>query len=219
MAGLPGAFDRYDIPGLRRMLDRYRDIDADGLHEHLARFLRAIIPTAEAVGIRMAMHPDDPPRPLMGLPRIISGAADLERMLAAAPSATNGLTFCTGSLGAGAHNDVPALAKRFARHAHFLHLRNVAKEPDGSFQEAEHLAGDTDMIAVVATFLEEQTRRRDAGIADWRLPMRPDHGHEMLDDIGKGSFPGYSAVGRLKGLAELRGVMTTLARLRGLALK
>ncbi len=218
-AGLPGAFDRYDIPGMRRMLDRYRDITADGLHENLARFLSEIIPTAEQCGIRMAIHPDDPPRSLMGLPRIVSSAIDFSRILSAVPSDSNGLTFCVGSLGAGAQNDVPAMAKTFARHTHFVHFRNVTKEPDGSFEEAEHLGGDADMVSVVETFLSEQTRRRQAGDERWRLPFRPDHGHELLDDVGKGSFPGYSAIGRLKGLAEIRGVMTALAQTKGYAVR
>jgi mannonate dehydratase len=218
MTGLPGAFDRYDIEGLRGMLDRYRSVTADVLHEHLARFLREVVPTAEECGMRLALHPDDPPRPLMGLPRIVSTAKDIERILAAVDSSANGLTFCTGSLGAGVSNDVPAMAQRFATRTHFVHLRNVRKEADGSFEEAEHLAGDTDMFAVVETFLREQARRREAGDAMWRLPFRPDHGHELLDDVGKQSFPGYSAIGRLKGLAELRGLMTGIARARDLPL-
>lgn len=217
MAGLPGAFDRYDIPALRVMLARYADISADALRENLARFLREVIPTAEEAGIRMAIHPDDPPRPLMGLPRIVSTAADLAHITSAVNSPANGITFCTGSLGAG-REDVPAMARQCAPRIHFAHLRNVAKEPDGSFMEADHLAGDTDMVAVIETLLAEQARRRDAGEADWRIPLRPDHGHELLDDQGKGSFPGYSAIGRLKGLAELRGVMLAVARLRNLPL-
>ena len=216
MAGLPGAFDRYDIPGLRRMLARYNAISAEGLRENLVRFLREVIPTAEECGLLMAIHPDDPPRPMMGLPRIVSGADDLAALIDAVPSESNGLTFCTGSLGAGAHNDVPAMARRFAKHIHFVHLRNVAKEADGSFMEAEHLAGDTDMVAVVEALLAEQGRRRDAGDPRWRMPFRPDHGHELLDDVGKASFPGYSAIGRLKGLAEIRGVMTAISQIRGL---
>jgi mannonate dehydratase len=218
MAGLPGAFDRYDIPALRAMLARYSDISADALREHLARFLREIIPTADEVGIRMAIHPDDPPRPLMGLPRIVSCADDLAFITGAVNSTANGVTLCTGSLGAGAQNDVPAIARQFAPRVHFVHLRNVAKEPDGSFMEADHLAGDTDMVSVVEAMLTEQQRRRDSGDARWRLPFRPDHGHELLDDAGKGSFPGYSAIGRLKGLAEIRGVMTAIASLRSLPL-
>ena len=216
MAGLPGAFDRYDILGLRAMLARYRDISAETLRQHLARFLREVIPTAEEVGIRMAIHPDDPPRPLMGLPRIVSTEADLDFITGVVDSPANGITLCTGSLGAGAQNDVPAIARRCVRKVHFAHLRNVAKEPDGSFMEADHLAGDTDMVDVVESLLLEQARRREAGDPDWRLPFRPDHGHELLDDAGKNSFPGYSAIGRLKGLAEIRGVMTAVSRLRSL---
>jgi mannonate dehydratase len=218
MAGLPGAFDRYDVPALRTMLARYKDISADTLRAHLARFLREIIPTADEVGIRMAIHPDDPPRPLMGLPRIVSCADDLDAITGAVDSVANGITLCTGSLGAGAQNDVPAIARRVAARIHFVHLRNVVKEPDGSFMEADHLTGDTDMVSVIAGLLEEQKRRRDAGDPQWRLPFRPDHGHELLDDVGKGSFPGYSTIGRLKGLAELRGVMTAVSALRSLPL-
>jgi mannonate dehydratase len=216
MAGLPGAFDRYDIPSLRLMLDRYKDVSRDALRENLARFLREVIPVAEECGMRMAIHPDDPPRNIMGLPRIVSDADDLAFITSTISSEANGITFCTGSLGAGPQNDVPTLARRFAEHIHFVHLRNVAKEPDGSFMEVDHLSGDTDMVSVVETLLEEQKRRLDAGQAEWRVPFRPDHGHELLDDIGKKSFPGYSAIGRLKGLAEIRGVMTAIARLRGL---
>ncbi len=218
MAGLPGAYDRYDIPGLRVMLDRYRDIDAKALRENLARFLREVIPMAEEVGIRMCIHPDDPPRPLMGLPRIVSNADDLAFILGAVDSPANGLTLCSGSLGANPVNDVPAIAKRFANRIWFAHLRNVEKEPDGSFMEADHLGGDTDMVALVTVLLEEQKRRKDAGDAHWRIPMRPDHGHELLDDVGKPTHPGYPAIGRLRGLAELRGVMKAVSALRDLPL-
>lgn len=218
MAGLPGAFNRYDIPGLRQMLDIYRDISPQRLRENLARFLREVIPTAEEVGIRMAIHPDDPPRPLMGLPRIVSTEDDLAFITAAVDLPANGITLCSGSLGAGPGNDVPVLARRFASQIHFAHLRNVAKEPDGSFMEADHLGGDTDMVALVRVLLEEQKRRRDAGDPRWRIPMRPDHGHELLDDIGKPTHPGYPAIGRLKGLAELRGVMLAVATVQELPL-
>lgn len=216
MAGLPGAFDRYDIPALRKMLERYKDISADALRQNLARFLREVIPTAEELGIRMAIHPDDPPRPLMGLPRIVSSQSDLDFITAVVDSEANGFTFCTGSLGAGLQNNVPAMAERFAPRVQFVHLRNVAKEPDGSFIEADHLGGDTDMVSVVETLLQEQAWRRERGDLRWRVPFRPDHGHELLDDAGKGSFPGYSAIGRLKGLAEIRGVMIAVSRLRSL---
>ena len=216
MAGLPGAFDRYDVEGLRRMLDRYRDIDRAALRENLAAFLRAVVPAAAAAGVRMCIHPDDPPRGLLGLPRICSNEDDIAFILDAVVSPSNGLTLCTGSLGAGAQNDVPEIARRFADRIAFVHLRNVAKEPDGSFMEADHLGGDTDMVAVVHHLLREQQRRKEADDPRWRLPFRPDHGHELLDDVGKATHPGYPAIGRLRGLAEIRGVMTALAHQHGL---
>ena len=219
MAGLPGAFDRYDIQGLKRMLALYGDVTTDRLRENLVRFLEAVIPTAEEVGMRMAIHPDDPPRPLLGLPRIVSSADDLAFITGAVDSAANGITLCSGSLGAGPDNDVVGIARRFAPRIHFAHLRNVSNEPDGSFMEADHLDGDTDMVALVEVLLDEQGRRHEAREARWRIPMRPDHGHELLGDLGRtGHHPGYSATGRLKGLAELRGVMRTLSRLRDLPL-
>ncbi len=218
MAGLPGAYDRYDIPGLRVMLDRYRDINADALRENLARFLREVIPTAEEVGVRMCIHPDDPPRPLMGLPRIVSNAEDIAFILDAVDAPANGLTLCSGSLGANPANDVPAIAKRFANRIWFAHLRNVAKDPDGSFMEADHLGGDTDMVALVTALLEEQKRRKEAGEPHWRIPMRPDHGHELLDDVGRPTHPGYPIIGRMRGLAELRGVMTAVSSISNLPL-
>lgn len=217
MAGLPGAYDRYDLPGLARMLERYRGMSHDGLRANIKRFLEAVIPTAEEVGIRMCIHPDDPPRPLFGLPRICSDEDDIAWILGAVESPSNGLTLCSGSLGANPKNDVPGIARRFADKIWFAHLRNVAKDPDGSFMEAEHLGGDTDMVALVDALMAEEQRRRAAGIPHWRIPMRPDHGHELLDDVGKGSFPGYPAVGRLRGLAELRGVMTALSQVKGYA--
>lgn len=211
MAGLPGAYDRYDIEGLRVMLKRYHGVGREQLRDNLIRFLKAIIPTAEKVGIRMAIHPDDPPRSLLGLPRIAGSMEDFEAILGAVDSPSNGLTFCTGSLGANPKNDPVAIAERFADRIHFAHLRNVANDPDGSFMEADHLGGDTNMVAVIRVLLREQARRKAAGQADWRIPFRSDHGHELLDDIGKPTFPGYPAIGRMRGLAELRGVMTALA--------
>jgi len=213
MAGLPGAYDRYDVPGLRVMLDRYRDIDAAALRENLARFLREVIPTAEEVGIRMCIHPDDPPFSLYGLPRIVSTAEDARFILNAVDSPANGLTFCTGSYGTRADNDIVAMVKEFASRIHFVHLRNVTIEDDGSFYEAEHLEGGTDMTHVILALMQEEARRRKEGRADWRIPMRPDHGHELADDIGKTRInPGYSLIGRLKGLAELRGIMRAVER-------
>jgi mannonate dehydratase len=214
MAGLPGAYDRYDIPALREVLARYRDMTADGLRANLLAFLKEIIPLAEELGMRFAIHPDDPPRPLMGLPRIVATEADIAAILDSVPSPANGLTLCSGSLGAGPANDVPDIARRFADRIHFAHLRNVSKEEDGSFFEADHLAGDTDMVELIEVLLSEEARRKRKGRADADIPFRPDHGHELMDDIGKGSFPGYSAIGRLKGLAELRGVIKATQRFR-----
>ena len=211
MAGLPGAFDRYDIEGLRRMLARYHGIGRAQLQQNLAAFLRAVIPAAEQAGIVLAIHPDDPPRPLLGLTRICTGPADIAAILAAVDSPANGLTLCTGSLGADPANDLPAIAAAFAPHIHFAHLRNVRNEPDGSFMEAGHLDGDTDMVAVLRILLAEQRRRPTP------IPFRPDHGHELLDDIGKPTHPGYPAIGRLRGLAELRGVIAALNHSPGLA--
>lgn len=218
MAGLPGAYDRYDIPGLRRMLDRYVDITRDGLRENLARFLREVVPAAEEAGVRLCIHPDDPPRPLFGLPRIVSSQDDLDFIIDAVDSPANGITLCTGSLGAGANNDLPAIARHVAHRIHFVHLRNVRKEPDGSFMEADHLGGDVDIVAVMDAVLAEQQRRRDGGDPHWRLPFRPDHGHELLDDSQRRTHPGYPLVGRMRGLAELRGVMVALASVKGYAL-
>ncbi|OYX89431.1 MAG: mannonate dehydratase [Azorhizobium sp. 32-67-21] len=216
MAGLPGAFDRYDIPSLRAILARFAGVTPERLRDNLGRFLDEVMPTCEAEGIVMGIHPDDPPRPLLGLPRIVSSEDDLVSILDLNPSRNNGLTFCTGSLGARAGNDLPGMASRFADRIHFVHLRNVSKEPDGSFMEADHLGGDVDLVRVVQVLLREQKRRHEAGLADWRLPFRPDHGHELLDDVGKPTHPGYPAIGRLRGLAEIRGVMTAIAQLEGL---
>jgi mannonate dehydratase len=162
----------------------------------------------------MCIHPDDPPRPLMGLPRVVATAEDIAFILGSVDSRANGLTLCSGSLGAHPNNDVPAIAETFADRIHFAHLRNVKKEPNGTFMEAAHLEGDTDMVKLVTVLLTEQNRRKKEGRADWRIPMRPDHGHELLDDVGKATHPGYPAIGRLKGLAELRGVMTAVAQVR-----
>lgn len=203
----------FDRASFRKTLEQYRDITADGLHENLAAFLREIVPVAEEAGVKMAIHADDPPFSLFGLPRIVSGADGARRLLAACPSPSNGLTFCTGSYGAGRGNDLVAMAKEFASDIHFVHLRNVTKEPDGSFHEAEHLDGDTDMVAVASVLIAEERRRKAAGRADWELPMRPDHGHALTDDVGIGRSPGYTWIGRLKGLAELRGVMRAVEAL------
>lgn len=211
MAGLPGAYDRYDIPALRQALTLYNGIDAETLRANFARFLKEVVPAAAELGMRLCVHPDDPPRDILGLPRIVSDADDIAWILGQDDTLANGLTLCSGSLGANPENDVPAIARRFAPRIHFAHLRNVAKEPDGSFEEAAHLAGDTDMVALVAALLTEERRRRDEGRADAEIPFRPDHGHELLSDFDRDTHPGYPLIGRLRGLAELRGVVTALS--------
>lgn len=210
MSGLPGAYDRYDIDGLRDALARYDGIGRAELRENYRRFLEEVIPTAERLGMRLCVHPDDPPRDILGLPRIVSCEDDLAWIMGAVDSVANGITLCSGSLGANPINDVPAIAKRFADRIHFVHLRNVRKDADGSFEEAAHLEGDTDMVALARVLLDEQKRRVSEGRADNILPFRPDHGHELLTDIGRGTFPGYPVIGRMRGLAEIRGVLHAL---------
>lgn len=202
----------YDRDSFRRMLDLYRDLSLEGFRENLFAFLREIVPVAEEAGVRLAIHPDDPPFPIFGLPRVVSNAQDARRLVDAVKSPSNGITLCTGSYGAGRGNDLVAMAKAFAPDIHFAHLRNVSHEPDGSFHESEHLGGDVDMVGVVFELLAEEKRRREVERQDAVIPMRPDHGHLILDDIGKKVNPGYSGIGRLKGLAELRGIMHAVER-------
>jgi mannonate dehydratase len=204
----------YDRASFRRQLDAYGDLTQEGLRQSFFAFLRETVEVAEEEGVRLAIHPDDPPFPLFGLPRINSTAADTRRNLAAVDSPANGITLCTGSYGANAENDLVTMAREFAPRIHFAHLRNTTRDADGSFYEAEHLDGDTDMINVVAALMSEEDRRAAEGRADAQIPMRPDHGHAIVDDIGKRVNPGYSCIGRLKGLAELRGVMRTVKAFR-----
>ncbi|MFD2173866.1 mannonate dehydratase [Rhodobacter lacus] len=211
MSGLPGAFDRYDIAGLKAQLALYDGIGREEIRRNYKRFLEEVIPAAEELGMRLCVHPDDPPRNILGLPRVVSNAEDIAWILQAVESLANGLTLCTGSLGANPVNDLPAIAERFAPRIHFAHLRNVKKDPDGSFEEAAHLGGDTDMVAVVKVLIAEEARRKAEGRADAAIPMRPDHGHELLADVGRGTFPGYPLIGRMRGLAELRGVMMAVS--------
>lgn len=206
-AGLPGTTsESLDLAGLRGRLELYRGVDADQLRTNLIGFLRAVTPAADRLGVRLTLHADDPPRALFGLPRIVKNRSDYAALFEAVPSPANGMCFCTGSLGAEPDNDLPALARTFADRIHFVHLRAVTREPDGSFYEADHLDGDADMPAIIRELLAEDDRRP----ADRKIPFRPDHGHKMLDDLTKRTNPGYSAIGRLKGLAELRGVMRAL---------
>jgi mannonate dehydratase len=212
MAGLPGAYDRYSISELKVALTGYDGIGRDELRANYRRFLEEVVPAAEDLGMRLCVHPDDPPRDILGLPRIVSNADDIAHILDAVPVRANGLTLCSGSLGANPANDVPAIARRFADRIHFAHLRNVRKDPDGSFEEAAHLEGDTDMVALIAALMTEQRRRHAEGRADAVIPFRPDHGHELLSDIGRGTHPGYPLIGRLRGLAELRGITAALSK-------
>jgi mannonate dehydratase len=212
IAGLPGSEEAYTLDTLREMLATYADIDADALRENLGYFLRAVVPVAAEVGLRMAIHPDDPPRPLLGLPRVVSTREDARWLLDAAPSEANGLTFCTGSFGVRADNDLVAMATEFASRIYFTHLRSTVREEDPlSFHEGVHVLGDVDMVGVVSALVTEERRRVSEGGP--RISLRPDHGHQLLDDQRRASNPGYSLIGRLKGLAEVRGVELAVRRL------
>nr|WP_121273176.1 mannonate dehydratase [Pedobacter schmidteae] len=213
MAGLPGTDEVFTVDEFRGQLQKYADTDATALRANLAYFLKAIVPHAEQAGVKMCIHPDDPPFPILGLPRVVSTEEDLKYILDSCPSDSNGLTFCTGSLGARADNDLPGMVERLGQHIHFLHMRNVKREPDGSFYEDDHLAGSTDMFAVMKNVILEQQKRLENGREDISIPMRPDHGHKILDDVNYNTYPGYSVIGRLKGLAELRGLEMGIKRM------
>lgn len=213
-AGLPGSTESMSIDDVRRHLAEYDSIDPERLRANFVAFLEEVVPVAEKLDMRLCCHPDDPPFPLLGLPRIMSTADDYRRILDAVDSPASGMTLCSGSLGARADNDLPAMMRAFAPRVHFLHLRNVTIETPGtpaSFHEAEHLGGGTDMVALVAEVLREEARRKAEGRADHQIPMRPDHGQDIIDDLGRKGQPGYPTVGRLKGLAELRGIMAALS--------
>ena len=212
IAGLPGSEEGYTLDSFRQMLATYVDIDAEALRENLGYFLRAVVPVAQQAGVRLAIHPDDPPRPLLGLPRVVSTRQDLQWLLDSAPGEANGLTFCTGSLGVRADNELAAMATHFAPRIYFAHLRSTQREENPlSFHEADHTGGDVDMVAVIAALVGEERRREREGGP--RIPMRPDHGHQILDDQHRRSNPGYSLIGRLKGLAELRGIELAVRRM------
>ena len=208
----PGTKMGLTLDRLRATLAQYHGFSRDDLKANLAGFLRHVTPVAEEVGVRLAIHPDDPPFSILGLPRVVSTETDLNDILRMHEGSANGLCFCTGSLGVRPDNDLPAMIRRFADRIHAVHLRAVAREPGGVFYEADHLAGVVDMPAVIHELIKEQVRRQRAGRTDWRLPFRPDHGHTMLDDLAKPrpANPGYSCLGRMRGLAELRGVICGL---------
>ncbi|EOW6513230.1 mannonate dehydratase [Cronobacter malonaticus] len=212
IAGLPGAEEGYTLDQFRARLSEYDHIDKAALRDNMAYFLKAIVPVAEEAGVRLAVHPDDPPRPILGLPRIVSTIEDMQWLKETVDSIYNGFTMCTGSYGVRADNDLVQMVETFADRIHFTHLRSTCREANPkTFHEAAHLYGDVDMVAVVKAILTEEQRRKKAG--DLRpIPFRPDHGHQMLDDLRKKTNPGYSAIGRLKGLAEVRGVELALKK-------
>lgn len=206
LLGLPGSTGRFTPEEVLAALNTYEDIDTPKLKEHLFCFLKEVVPVAEKLDLKMAIHPDDPPYPVLGLPRVVSSEKDLQEIVDAVPSPANGLCYCTGSLGARPDNDLTGIIKRLGKHIHFLHLRNTKRDAQGNFFEADHLGGDADMFEIVRELLVLMKQRNVS------LPVRPDHGHQMLDDLDKTTYPGYSCIGRLKGLAELRGLQYGISR-------
>lgn len=212
LAGLPGAQEGYTLSQFETKLQAYEGISESRYRENLFYFLKQVVPVAEQYNVRLAIHPDDPPRPLLGLPRIVGSEYDLREIVEAVDSPCNGITFCTGSLGVNPKNDLTGMIDRLGHKIYFAHLRSTRRDDQGNFYEASHLGGDVDMYAVILGILKEQRKRKESGRTDWQIPMRADHGHTIMDDLHKEVNPGYSGIGLLRGMAELRGLEMGIAK-------